>query len=113
MIEVRPASNIDMQVLHGDDGKRVTEGHIAVHEGRVVASGGFLRIDGVLWAFLNITEEIGGLAILLAVRRGLKNATEMVYAPCDERQEQSKRLLKILGFKPTNQKRHGMVIWLK
>lgn len=112
-MKVVRANLIDLIVLHGEDGRNAESGFLGINDGGVAASGGFFFIDGKLWAALNVYEPKIGIRIVRAVRRVLNEVPVPVYAPCNEAHPQAKRLMKVLGFEPTDEKRHGMTVWRK
>lgn len=112
-MRVLEASAVDLIVLHGEDGKNAESGYLGIDDGRVVASGAFFLIDGRLWAAVTIYERRPGAAIVRAVKRILDECPMPVYAQHNETHATAERLMKILGFEPTRETRHGLTVWRK
>lgn len=85
---------------------------IALENDNLVAAGGFRRDKGRLWGFLDVFSEVGsGLSVVRAAKRIVEKVKEPIYAMCDHELESAPRLLRLLGFSPTDESRCGMTIW--
>ena len=89
-----------------------TEFHIAYAGGRAIAMGGFVRVQGKLWASFDVKRGVKqhGFAVLLAVRRALSNVHEAVYVQC--RSKKAQRLLGVLGFVPAGEHMNDLEVWV-
>ena len=89
-----------------------TEFHIAYADGKAIAMGGFVRVQGKLWASFDVKcgAKKHGLAILLGVRSHLSTVNEAVYVQC--RSRKARRLLGVLGFVPTGEQMNDLEVWV-
>src|SRR5262245_5751750 len=107
---IRPATAADIAAFYG----AVQSLHVAMAAGRPVALGGFVEEEGRLWVFLDVRDGAAahGAAIVRALRRELREANRTVFAPCNAgRFPRAQRLLRLLGFEPTEETRHDMRVW--
>jgi hypothetical protein len=107
---IRPATAADIAAFYG----AVQSLHVAMVAGRPVALGGFVEEEGRLWVFLDVRDGAAahGASIVRALRRELRQANRTVFAPCNAgRFPRAERLLRLLGFEPTEETRHDMRVW--
>jgi hypothetical protein len=90
-------------------------GHWIVEEdGKPVALGGFFRWNDRLWGHFEMKAEAkrGGVAMVLAGRRALKDRDEPVFVQCDvDEFPGAPRLLTALGFRETEEEFGGYKVW--
>lgn len=86
-------------------------------DGRGIAVGGFATdAGGRVWAWLDTRPdrmEGHGRAIVRAIRRQLEAAGATVYVQCDSAKfATAERLLRLLGFEPTDGVLENREIWI-
>ena len=88
---------------------------VAYVDGKPVAIAGLHRAEGRVWAFLN---AFGPLPAILAIRRMRDVLAEAhragivsIYVTCEDRHVTAPRLLKLLGFQPTEEVRQGLRVY--
>jgi hypothetical protein len=74
--------------------------------------------DERFWGFFNVKEGLGprvGMMIVREIQRNFKALTEDVYVTCDDinYENTAPRLLRLWGFKPTDDNYEGMRIWVR
>lgn len=85
-------------------------------DGEILAIGGVLERKGRIWAFVDVKEALGpraGLIVMRALLRHLRTIAEPVYIACDEGFETAPRLLKALGFRPTEEMHFNERVWVR
>lgn len=102
---LRPAVPDDFLAYYGE----TIEATALEIDGEVVAICAVMRRDERLWATLDIR---GGhtLSIVRAIQDGLKRHSP-VYVECQSAFPTAERLLRIIGFTPTDERRRGMGVW--
>lgn len=107
-VEIRPARADEVVAFYAT---QVTPYWTAVADGELVAMGRIIEVDGRAWAFFNVrpVTSKSGVAIVRAVRRGLIEAQRTVHVQAEN--EDAGRLLRILGFTPTDETANGKQVW--
>lgn len=99
--------------------RNVIPGWVIYHGGERVGMAGISHsnVDGRWWAYLNLKSDLdgeGGLRLVREMRAGLEMISEDVYVLCEEHiYATAPRLLRILGFKPTDEVNGDMVVWVR
>jgi hypothetical protein len=107
-VEIRPATGEEILAFYA---QRLLLHHVAVVDGEPVAMAGVARDGDELWAFLDVGEhaKAAGAAIIIAMRRKLKELKQTVFVQCEN--EQAERLLAAIGFAPTQRMRGKLRVW--
>jgi hypothetical protein len=84
--------------------------------GETVAVGGLFRRGARLWAFFDVKGDVSarlGVAILLKLKAGLRQAREDAWIACDEATyPDAPRLLKAVGFEETREVFENMRVFV-
>lgn len=85
-------------------------------DGETVAVGGLIWRGRRLWAFFDVKGGVSarlGVAILLKLKAGLRQAREDAWITCDKATyPDAPRLLKAVGFQETAEVMDGMTVWV-
>lgn len=127
---IRPASRQEISAFYPKSPITPLDAEVAIVDGEPIAMGGVVREplaagtlledDAPLIAFLDVRKQTGPLGVkaVLAMRRGLKRHGVKVLVQCDADHPTAERLLRLLGFKPTDKLRadarergHKLRIW--
>lgn len=112
-VSIRRATVADyMAFFHGE-----LPSWTAVHNGEVVAMGGFVERSNRCFAYFNVKQggvsPAVGATVFRAVLRHLRAVKGSVYVTCDALEfPGAERLLRVLGFKPTEEWDNNMRVWL-
>ena len=112
--QLRPATDAEFHSLMAQtsaDFMRQVSVVVAEANGQRVAMAGISREGGRVWGFLDVGDGAKdvGVSILRNLRRALRGIDAPVYVQCASRQ--AERLLRIIGFKPTKERRGEAKVW--
>lgn len=89
--------------------------YVMERDGTICACGGMFPRDGRLWAFFDVLANVTSreaIEIVRGVRRVVREAKAPVYVLCDdENYATAPRLLKVLGFEPTEEISNNSRVW--
>ena len=109
MTTVRPATPADFIAYCGE----LVETHALEHDGRLLAISVIMRQSGRLWATLDVRPGVNALVLVRAIRAARSRLGEPIYVECQSHAyETAERLLRIIGFVPTQERRKGMGVWV-
>ena len=104
MITVRPAEVWEMEDILQWRAACCNEVWTATDEsGRMIAMCGYVPVQDRTFAFLEYVYPRYGASVVRAMRHGLRSHGKTIYVQCDDRHQTAARLLKILGFTPTDE----------
>jgi hypothetical protein len=98
-----PDEIAEFQSQYDHDAPTVLEMDLAERGQEILAMGGFASKHGRVWAVLTVMDgaERYGVRLVRRVLQRLRAHGETVYVQCDG--DYAERLLKLLGFMPTNE----------
>lgn len=81
--------------------------------GKPLCFSGFWHHSGRLWGFLHVFDNtVPPLSLVRVMKKKIEEVEGDVYAMCDDRHHPSApRLLKLLGFVPTEEMASHMRVW--
>lgn len=81
-------------------------------DGAVYAIGLVRRHERRLWGTLDTRPGVNALGMIRAIRNIIREYGEPVYVECQSyKHATAERLLKAIGFAPTDEWRNGMRVW--
>ena len=116
-MEIRQATPEEIEAFYPKNPMFPIEAHGAFVDGKPIAMAGILREPlyygtlvedlGGLIGFLDVREKTDGLGAnaIRAIRRWLRDRNETITVQCDDGFPGAERLLRLLGFQPTEDKR--------
>lgn len=113
-VVVRPATREDFAAFDGRTPEHTAWAVAGVVDGRVIGLGGFMRRQGWLFAFCDLTPEARKYKVTMVktARRILdearKSGRRYIYAIADPDEPGAERWLQSLGFEPVGE---GMFKW--
>jgi hypothetical protein len=109
---IRPASVADLLLAYS---RKQVSAFILERGDEICACGGTFQRDGRNWAFLDILSEVTpkeGVRIVRAVRRVVQHLQSEAVIICDEETyAAAPRLLRAVGFEPTEEIINGARVW--
>lgn len=105
---IRPARIEDFRAYYGEAIEQVA---LEIN-GRTLAIGVVLRHEGRLWGTLDTRPGVNVMAMIRAVQAAILRQGEPVFVECQSHKHATaERLLKAIGFAPTDEWRNGMRVW--
>jgi len=107
---IRPATYADLLTFYQSQ----VPAYVLERDGRLLACGGIFERDGRSWAYFDVSGQVSQtetLAMVRALRSGISALGREVSITCDEGFETAPRLLRLLGFKATDETFNGMRVW--
>jgi hypothetical protein len=105
---LRPALPDDWRGYYGEP---VAQTALEI-DGAVCAIGLVRRQEGRLWGTLDTRPGVKALTMIRAIRNIISAYDEPVYVECQSyKHATAERLLKAIGFAPTEEWRNGMRVW--
>lgn len=109
MITLRPATPADFLTYCGEP----VETHALEQDGQLLAISVVMRQNGRLWATLDVKPGVNPFALIRAIRAARARLGEPLYVECQSHAyDTAERLLRIIGFTPTKERRKGMGVWV-
>jgi hypothetical protein len=107
---IRPATYADLLTFY----QSPVPAYVLERDGKLLACGGIFERDGRSWAYFDVAGQVSQaetLAMMRALRRGIAALGREVSITCDEGFETAPRMLRLLGFKATDETFNGMRVW--
>jgi hypothetical protein len=108
---IRQATYADLMTFY----QAPVPAYVLERDGQVCACGGLLNRDGRVWAYFDVGTQVTqgeAFAMMKALRRGLAAIGQDVYIVCDHSFATAPRLLRALGFEPTDETFNEHGVWI-
>ena len=112
-VELRPATALEVAAFYGTTPTIQTGLFV---DGVCIAMGAVARVNGAPWAILRVSGDVSGygMRIVRALRAGLDGIEEPVRTLCHvDLYPEAPRLLRLLGFVPTQETYDDRTVWIR